>query len=151
VKTRRQNRVVKAKAMMAKTELQKSESAKALGAGDVHSQALEDGGRNHGLVAEVALPQNEDGTQHDGENEAGNDRSVVPGLGVSSPLESQDEASDRSEDEGSSEPVHVEELAEPGLRSVLLRLRSERRRCLEQQGDGEESNTADGQVDVEAL
>lgn len=145
--------MVKAKAMMAKTELWRRrgvrESSRRRRNG--YSQVLEDGGRDHGLVAEVALPHDEDGAQDNRENEASDDRAVVPGLGVSSPLKSENEASDRGEDEGSSQPVHVEELAKPGLRGVLLGLRAEGRGGLEEESDGEERDSSDGEVDVEAL
>lgn len=124
----------------------------ALGEVENHgSQVLEDGGRDHGLVAKVTLPQNEEGTQDDGEDEAGDDRSVVPRLGVSAPLERENEASDRGEDEASSEPIHVQEPMEPGLSRVLLGFTSERRGSLEEEGDGEEGHSSDGQVDVKAL
>jgi hypothetical protein len=55
------------------------------------------------------------------------DGNRVPGLGVSTRVESEDQAADSSEDEDSSDPVHVQRLVDPRLERALFGLGSERR------------------------
>lgn len=70
-----------------------------------------------------------------------NDSHIVPRLRVPSPLQREDQGSDRGENESSTEPVHVEGLTKDGARRAVVEVCAKRRRGLQKEGDGDEGDS----------
>lgn len=130
---------------------EESAAGKERGTADgVDRNRLEDLGRDERTVAHPAHPKHDRDSSDASDDEARDYSAVVPRFLVAAPLQSENEAGDRAEDEGRADPVHPESLMQNVASRPLAWIGPERQRRLEHDRSDDERNSSDREVDVAA-
>lgn len=118
---------------------------KGKGGGDPVTPLLDQLGADHGPLTLPPLKKTPGGNDQDKPDNEADDSAGVPGVRNTTVLNSKEEADSSRHDESNAWKIHLENLlSESGL------LRDGVRRGLEEEEDEEGSDTANGEVDVEA-